>query len=524
MKAASLSRLALLSLCAAGLCVTAASVSAQSADTLRIRLNADIRSTDPGMNRDANTDAVIQHVVEGLVAYKEDATVGPLLAESIDVSPDGKTYTFRLREPLRFHNGQPLTSADVVRTWQRYMDPANNWRCLSEFDGRGATKVLDVQAPDARTVVYTLEQPSVLFLGILARPDCGGTGIYHADSLDAQGRWVAPIGSGPYRWVDWKRGEHIDLARFDGYAARSGTRDGYTGNKTALIDKVRFMVIPDPSSARIALQTGAVDVLSEVEEQDMAEYRRYPGITLDTKMTMDMQGLLLQTQDPLLKDVRLRQALALALDVPSLVEAVTNGMAQPNRSIIPSPSRFHQAAQQAVAPRDLAAARKLLNEAGYRGQPIKLLTSKRYQYLFDTAMLVQAMAAEAGIRMDVEVLEWATMLDRYNKGDYQAMAFTYSPRMDPALSYEMISGPKAQQPRKVWDDPQVAQWLAASMQESDPAQRQAIFDQLDAKLRADVPAVFFYSKARTAATGPQVSGYAGWPTGMPRAWGVTLQR
>ncbi len=92
---------------------------AAAQDTLRIRLNADIRSTDPGVNRDANTDGIVWHLVEGLVALRADASIAPMLAERVDVSADGLTYTFPLRQGVRFHNGQPLTSADVAFAMQR---------------------------------------------------------------------------------------------------------------------------------------------------------------------------------------------------------------------------------------------------------------------------------------------------------------------------------------------------------------------------------------------------------------------
>jgi peptide/nickel transport system substrate-binding protein len=100
------------------------------------------------VNRDNTTDGVLLNVVEGLVGYREDGSVGPLLAQSVDVSPDGRTYTFKLRKGVKFHNGAPLTSADVAWSWKRYMDPKTDWRCTSEFDGRNGLKVVD-SAPDA---------------------------------------------------------------------------------------------------------------------------------------------------------------------------------------------------------------------------------------------------------------------------------------------------------------------------------------------------------------------------------------
>jgi peptide/nickel transport system substrate-binding protein len=498
-------------------------VAAQPAqDTLRIRLNEDIRSTDPGVNRDSNTDAVMAHLVEGLVAFREDTSVGPLLAQSVDLSPDGKTYTFKLRPGLKFSNGAPLTADDVLFSWHRYMDPATNWRCLAEFDGRGISKVVKVEAKGPLTVVYTLDKPEALFLTTLARTDCGGTGIFHRSSLDAAGKWREPVGTGPFVLGEWKRGQYIELRRNDHYVAIPGKRDGNTGNKVAGVAKVRFVIIPDASSAKAALLSGGVDLLSEIPEEDVEAYKARKDIALGMAPTMDQNALLFQTRDPLFKDVRIRRAFALAVDVPQIVDTTTNGHSKPSRSVIPRPSPFYGPAQAVLPARDIAGARRLLAEAGYRGQPIKILTTKRFPNLFTIAVLTQAMAQEAGIHVDVEVLDWATLQDRYVRGDYQMLAYSYSSRLDPSLSYEMFTGPKDRDKRKVWDSPAALDLLGRSMIIADKTQRQALFDQLEVKLREDVPAVFMYSQIRISAAKTYVKGYEGWPLGHMRVWGVSL--
>ena len=207
---------------------------------LRVQLNADIRSTDPGVNRDGNTDAVVMHMVEGLVALREDTSIGPLLADKVTQSKDGKTYTFRLRDGVHFHNGATLTSAEVVWTWKRYLTPATQWRCLPDFDGHGIAKILSVEAIDPRTVVFKLDKPSALFLANMARPDCGGGGILHPSSIGPDGKWIAPVGTGPFKFGEWKRGQYIELQRFDQYAARTEPMDGYTGGKKAEVARVRL--------------------------------------------------------------------------------------------------------------------------------------------------------------------------------------------------------------------------------------------------------------------------------------------
>ncbi|WP_439596210.1 ABC transporter substrate-binding protein [Falsiroseomonas sp.] len=489
---------------------------------LRARLNSDIRSTDPGTNRDANTDAVVLHVVEGLVAYRENTSIGPLLAERIDIADDGLSYTFTLRDGVRFHNGAVLTSADVKFAWDRYLRRETNWRCLPEFDGRGATKITGIETPDARTVIFRLERPSALFLANMARADCGGSGIWHRDSLNADGSWNTPIGTGPFRMGEWRRNQFVEVTRFPDYSARPGEVDGYTGNKTAHVDRVRWLVIPDASAAKAALLSGAIDINPDIANQDLEELRARPDIRISATTTMGMMALLMQTRDPLLQDVRIRRAIALTLDYPELVRALSDGQSTYNPSVIPTASGAHGAVQQQGFSRNLDEARRLLRAAGYRGQTIRMLTTRRYNSLLEMATLTQAMAQEAGLNIEFEVLDWATQLDRYTRGDYQMMAFTYSARLDPSLSFEMVSGPKATQPRKVWDNAEALALLQQSMEVTDPARRQALFDELHRRFLAEVPMIVLYNDANIAAHRVGLTGYRSWATGQPRFWGVRL--
>eukprot|EP01132_Coremiostelium_polycephalum_P020136 gene20136-23933_t len=258
---------------------------AHAENLLKVALNADIRSTEPGVNRDTNSDAVILHITEGLVAFREDATVGPLLAKDVQVSDDGLRYTFHLRNGVKFQNGAPLTSADVLWTWKHYLDPKTQWRCAPEFDGHGGAKIVDMSAPDPLTVVFTLDKPNGLFLTSTALPECGGSGILHPDSV-VDGQWKAPIGTGPFRLGEWKPGQYIDLLRNANYTPRDEKEpDGYTGNKTTTLDRVRLLVIPDPAAAKAALLSKNVDLLIDVTPLDATELAANPGIKVTSSGT-----------------------------------------------------------------------------------------------------------------------------------------------------------------------------------------------------------------------------------------------
>jgi len=490
---------------------------------LRARLNSDIMSLDPGTLRDDNTDSVLLHMVEGLVGSQENGTIGPMLANRWTVTDNARTYTFKLRPDVHFHNGAPLTSSEVRWTFQHYLDPATHWRCNADVGRTGSTPIVAIDAPDLLTVVIHLGKPAPLFLETIARAECGGTGIMHPASVGPDGKFRAPIGTGPFQFGSWKRNQYIQLLRFPQYVSLPGARNGNVGGKGALVDELRFLIIPDSSAARVALLRGSIDVLDNIDASELDSLQGKPGIRVETTTAMDAYVLLLQTSDPVMQDVRLRQAIALCIDTEGLTRVVTHGAARPNNSPVPSVSPYYKATESVILKPDIARARELVKASNYRGQTIKIITNRRYPQNFDAAVLVQAMVQPAGINMEIETLDWAGQLQRYTPGNYQVMAFGFSARLDPSFNFATFIGDKTKEPRKVWDTPQARALLAQSLQTNDPAVRQPIFDGLDRLFRHDVPAIVFYNSARIAATRSNVMGYKDWVANQQRLWGVALQ-
>lgn len=493
-----------------------------AAAVLHVALNADILSTDPGVLRDENTDAVLLHVAEGLVAPRHDGSIAPMLAQSWTVSPDGRTYTFALRHGVTFHNGAPMTSADVVWSLERYLSPATHWRCLGEFTDSGIARVVTVAAPDAYTVRVTLDRPAPLFLTTLARPDCGQTAILQRASVGADGSWRAPVGTGPFELAAWKRNQYIDLVRFPGYQPAPGPADGDAGGKHALVDEVRFEIIPDDSAAVAALLRGSLDILDGVDPAELSLIRRDPRLRIEMSPTLDFYGVLFQTQDPLLKDPCLRRAIALTIDTAGLTKAITWGTAAPDNSAVPVMSPYHGPVEATLRAPNVPLARRLLATCGYHGQPITLMTNHRYPMMFDAAVLLQAMAAQAGINMTIDTMDWASQLSHYLDGSYQAMVFAFSSTLDPSLNFLQLIGSKASDPRKVWDTARAHSLLAASMEFPYRTVRQQYFDRLTTALLEDVPAIVLFNSTRIAAVRPNVAGFKEWPAGEPRYWNVAL--
>jgi peptide/nickel transport system substrate-binding protein len=237
---------------------------------------------------------------------------------------------------------------------------------------------------------------------------------------------------------------------------------------------------------------------------------------------MAICGLLFQTNDPLLKDVRIRQAIAHSLDYGQMVTALSNGLSEPNNSAIPQTSAFYDATAKQGYKYDPQEAQRLLKEAGYRGQPIKMIVNKRYQQMFDMGVLSQAMAQASGLNIEMETLEWGTQLERYQSGNYQMMSFSYSSRLDPALGFDSLMGDKTKEPRKVWDNPQAQTLLRDAVRQSDTGKRQALFDQLHRMMIQDTPMVIIYNGTIIGGLRDSVRGYHSWPVAKPRLWGVSL--
>jgi peptide/nickel transport system substrate-binding protein len=491
-------------------------------DALRVAISADIRGTNPGVTRDSNTDTVLHHVVESLVAYSETLVVEPLLAKDVEVSPDGRHYRFTLREGVLFHNGAPMTSAEVKWSWERMLDPASGFRCRSWYDGTASdgvgAKIVGIDTPDSHTVVFNLDRPNSAFLDQMASFQCI-TAILHPDSVGPDGRWRAPIGTGPYRIAAWRRGEYVDLEKFARYRPRSGTRDGYAGARIARAARIRFVIVPEPSVGVSAIEAGDLDVLPRVPPFLTANLRR-GGIAVSRSPQLHWHALLIQTRDPLLRDARLRRAIAKAISADQVAAIATYGAARANPSAIPRISRFHSAAQDAWWRYDPAGARALLVEAGYRGQPIHIQTNRKLPFAFDNAIAIQAMLNAVGINAQLEVLDWATQLSNYFDGRFELSVFSYSARAHPVLSYAAFVGSKQRNAAVQWDDPQARRLLGAATRARTEPEQQRIYDSLHRLMIDDVPIIGLYNEPSSDLVRANVHGYRNWPAGNPRLWGV----
>jgi peptide/nickel transport system substrate-binding protein len=510
------------------LCLASVSVGAQ---TLKVAIEAEPEGLDPLLHHHASGKLVSQHVGEALVGYRADLSIAPVLAERIDVSTDGRTYRFPLRVGAQFHNGAAVTAADVAWVFNEYyLDPERKWECLPFYDGTGTTeertagvRVRDVRAVDRRTVEFRLEEPSSLFLHRLADTSCVPL-VFHRASLGADGKLRALIGTGPFRMGEWRRGESVRVDRFEGYRPGAGKRDGYGGAREALVQAIEFVVVPK-SEWVPSLEAGTVHVLPDVEYAQYAAARDTKGVESIVTPLTSWYDLLIQTADPLLSDKRIRQAIAHAIDLDYVAAVVTQGRGRGNPSVIALGADFHTKAHDGRRPLDPARARELLREAGYKGAPLTLQTSRdAYPWLYDAAVVVHSMLRAVGLNVELQVIPWKQQLDtHYRGGSFQLNLFLFGGRNSPTLAYGKFIGPKATLARFQWDD---AEAFALVQKAEDATTRetlQAAYDELHRRMVEDVPTLPLFNDERFDLIAAGVRGYE--PTRFMRVplWGVSLE-
>ncbi|MEM0955776.1 MAG: ABC transporter substrate-binding protein [Pseudomonadota bacterium] len=492
-------------------------------DTLRVALSSDIRTTEPGVLRDANTDDVLMHIVEPLFAYRENLEVAPLLVSSWRVSEDGKTYTMSLRDGVQFHNGTTATAQIVVWNIERYLDPGTRWICRSLFDGSRGLEIEQVVALGERAFQIELNQADGTFLHKLANLQCN-MGIVHPDSVSAAGDWRVPIGTGPFQFVEWQRGQYVDLRRFDHYQPVLSPRDGLAGDRTAGFQYLRWVVVPEPAAARAGLLSGQLDVIYRLQVSDLFDLRSSTEVVVDEGTSIDWDVLLMQAETGRLRDRALRLAIAHAVDADQLAAIITDGISSGNHALTPPQSGYFRAcmAQGYIFSEEIA--RRWLAQSSYNGEALKLTTNRRFSNMYENAIIIQHMLGRVGIRTELEVVEWGTQLDYYARGQYELMSFGYTGRTHPVLNYDAILGDKSKNPMYQWDDPASVGLLEEIARTDNVAVVDDLLCELHARMIDAVPMLNLFNQHTIDAYRSHVVGYSATAFNKPRFWGVRLDR
>jgi peptide/nickel transport system substrate-binding protein len=336
------------------------------------------------------------------------------MVEAEEVSADGLTWVFRLRPGLKFHDGEPVLAKDAVASLKRWT--------ARDFLGQMILAVQqELTAVDDRTFKWSLKRPFPRMLLALGKTDTPIAFVMpeRIANTDPYRQITEYVGSGPMRFVanEWVRDAKAVFERFPGYVSRPEPASWLAGGKRMLLDRLEWIMIPDPSSAAAALQTGEVDWLRTVIPDLAPVLRRNRNVVVDIwDQWGQVGGLRINHIQPPLNDVRVRRAVLMALSQEDFMRAYFGDakLWKPMPGFFPpgTPLYNEEGGEVLKGPRNLEAARRLVAESGYAGQPIILLAAQDIPAFKLWGDVTADLLKHLGMKVDLVALDWASVLTR----------------------------------------------------------------------------------------------------------------
>lgn len=385
-------------LTAAALLGAGAALAAPRGETLRVGVAIDAKNFDPQNSVDTYSFSMQKQIYEPLYTVDgKTRQLTPVLAESYE-QKDDHTYIFHLRKGVKFHNGEELTSDDVIYSLTRVATPGKSVFAKSKgvwLDPKG------FKAIDRYTVQITTNGPVGGWLGSMKHPYAM---ILNKKAVEEAGAdyFRRPVGTGPYKFVSWTKGERVELEAFG----------DYWGNKP-YAKKLTFVVLPDDSTRVIALETGKVDMIYSVPASDFERLQSHKKVKAVKAPGLVLLHIDMNMDSPKLKDVRVRQAIDYAIDKQAYIDVVYEGNAVQARGPLPSASSFFPKDAEPV-PFDPEKAKALLKAAGVKDLTLELWV-KNASDTRNGAEFLQNMLAQVGIKVNVTVFENAVINDKIRK-------------------------------------------------------------------------------------------------------------
>jgi len=487
--------------------------------TVNIGLNTDVVGVDPHYNPAHITTIVLNHIFERLVGYGDNFELLPVLAESWDVSSDLKTYTFHLRKGKLFHNGRELVADDVKYSIERILDPKTGNKRRSIFE-----KIDRLEVAGKYKIIFHMKEPDANLLHSLAYIP-GIMAIVPKEEVEKQGGVMThPVGTGPYKFVEWKPDRYLMVERFDYYVPQPGPMNGYAGKRVAYVDKIKFVPVPEESVATMALLNKEIDFLLFVPYKNAEKFRtdyKERGIVLAEAAGMSLYQIYFGLKEPtsITRNLNFRKACAYAIDRNLVARAAMRDFYTENASFVARGNPYFTPHHEKWYKKDPQKAKELLKESGYKGEEVTLIASKKYQMMYGQAVAVQSELSAVGINVKLEVLDWPTTMQHWFNGNHQMLSYGLAPRPDPRLGFSSMksSGFYDLVPRMKEIEDETSKTL-------DFETRRKLFEEAHSLVYEYVPAIVLYSRNYLNAHWDYVKGFKILSTDQPRFWNVWLDK
>ncbi|RMF85824.1 MAG: ABC transporter substrate-binding protein [Nitrospinota bacterium] len=451
----------------------------------RIAVGIDPDTLDPAQMTTTTVANIVDYVVETLTKLAPDGSVQPYLAERWSASADGLQYTFTLRKGVTFHDGTPFDAQAVKWNFDRLKDPT------VRVPIRAPYPIEQTEIVDASTVRVTLKRPFVPFISALSWTTAG---LVSPGSVNKKGNsyknYTHIVGTGPYRFESRKKGERISMTRFEGYW---GPKPYY--------DRVVFRIVPEAATRESLLLAGQADLTILPPVADIPALQSNSAVKVLLAPSDRTIFIAINTQDPLLKDRRVRQALNYAVDKEAIIKNVLFGAADPmDAPMAPSLFGYCKAGRYEF---DQAKAKQLLADAGVApGTKISLIhPTGRYVQDKEATQAIAGYLREVGLEPQIQTMDWPsyvrtiiTPLDKGNKTQlhYLGWAPAFLDASQQVLQFLSTYAPPNGLETTFYRNPQVDEWIRAAESESSPEKRKELYCKISRQVWEDAPWIFLW--------------------------------
>ncbi len=480
--------------------------------TLRAGLDADPPNMDPHRSTAAVDRQVYQNLFDKLMDTDENLQIIPMLAVSWTTSPDGRTVTLKLRQGVKFHDGTPFNAEAVKYNVDRMKDP--------NFPSARRSEVLPVQkvtVVDPYTVALSLERPYSPLLYVLT--DRAGMIVAPAEAKKAGTDFALhPVGSGPFRFVEKIPQDHITLERNPDYWIKG----------QPILERIVYRPFPDDNARVANLKSGDVDIINRTplpQIRQLAQEASQPGarFKLLEHGAFSWQGIWLNVTKPPFDNKLLRQAFNATIDRNVIANVVLQGAAYPSYAFFPNGTPAYDPTWK-IPPRNIPLAKEKLQAAGSPSGFSCTLLIVPGQVNQAIGQAVQAMAADAGIQVKLQIVEFGTMLHETDTLQHQAAFLGWSGRPDPDFDiYPFVTQSGIGSFNDAgYTNPQVQTLLDAARLLNDMDQRRRAYRQVTQILADDLPYLWLYFEKEYKLVSTRVHGFIHVPDGMMRFRTVSL--
>ena len=401
----------------AGIVAIATSVSAETFKCPHVGGNftfgqeANINGLDQMTSGTISTRNIAMNMFESLMTRDENFNPILELADSLAESQDHLTYTFKLRQGIRFHNGKEMTSADVVASFDRYAKIGLYRSTLGNVD--------HWDAPDKGTFVITLKKVQPTFLEILSAFSAPIV-IIPAEDRDDPSMQLKTIGTGPWELVESVPGGYVKMKRYAGYKPNTNfeQKTGFGGYKQACFDTVTFRIVTEPQARVAGLKTGELQGVEDLPTKSLADLKADKNITIIPLQNWWIQIAQPNVSVPPTDNLMFRKAVQAVLDMDEVMDAASDGNYRLNVGFqYPNQAFYSDAGKETYNIKNAELAKKYLAQSGYKGEPVILLTDKDYPAMYNSSLVMQQQMQAIGINAQLKVVDWPTSANMALKPD-----------------------------------------------------------------------------------------------------------